>query len=155
MFRMPDGKPGGEPFAALSGREQFNVLSDYTQWHQYEERGVTFEQVDQVFTNVIDGKPRDRWLEGTTLAGDNDPKAARTADGLDGLSQRGDTYSFNRAAEQLAKRWQHDGLDKTNGAWRDQSRERQAGYLATYAAEWNISFDHYLRTTEHVLGLPP
>jgi hypothetical protein len=155
MFRMPDGKPGGESFAALSGREKLQVLGDYTGCQHYQERGVTFEQLDQVFFNVIDGEPRDRWLEGTTLARSNDPKAARTADGLDGFSQRADTYAFDRAAEQLAERWQRDGLDKAGGPWRDLPRKRQAGYLATFAAERSISFDHYLRTAEQVLGLPP
>jgi hypothetical protein len=155
MFRTPDGKLGGEPFAALSRKEQFQVLGDYTKWHQYEERGVTFEQVDHVYYNVVGGKPRDKWLEGTTLAASTDPKAARTADGLDGLSQRSDTYAFDRAAEQLAERWKQDGLDKASGPWRDQSREIQAGYLAAFAADRNISFEHFLHTAEQVLSLPP
>src|SRR5262249_56666557 len=67
MFRLPDGKPGGEPFAALSPREQLQVLGDYTQWQNYEERGVSFEQMDRVLVNVVNGKPREAWLEGTGL----------------------------------------------------------------------------------------
>jgi hypothetical protein len=67
MFRMPDGKPGGETFAELSVREKRQVLGDYTRWQDYEERGVSFEQMDQVFWNVIQGKPREQWLEGSGL----------------------------------------------------------------------------------------
>jgi hypothetical protein len=67
MFRMPAGKKGGEPFAALSVNEKIQVLSDYTDWHSYEERGISSQQMDQVFRNVIDGKPREQWLEGTGL----------------------------------------------------------------------------------------
>jgi hypothetical protein len=70
MFRMPDGKKGGDPFAALSVGEKIQVLGDYTRWHDYEERGVSSTQMDQVFRNVIDGKPREQWLEGTGLHAD-------------------------------------------------------------------------------------
>jgi hypothetical protein len=67
MFRMPQGKKGGEPFADLSAREKGQVLGDYTDWQDYQQRGITFEQMDQVYLNVINGKPRDKWLEGTGL----------------------------------------------------------------------------------------
>ena len=70
MFRMPDGKKGGEPFAALPVSEKVQVLGDYTRWHDYEERGVSSAQMDQVFRNVIDGKPHEQWLEGTGLQTD-------------------------------------------------------------------------------------
>jgi hypothetical protein len=66
MFRIPAGQPGGEPFAALSAREKLQVLGHYTPWPDYEKRGVSFEQMEQVFANVLDGKPRERWLEGTS-----------------------------------------------------------------------------------------
>jgi hypothetical protein len=69
MFRMPKGKRGGEPFAALSTREKAQVLGDYTRWSEYEKHGVSFEQLDQVFLNVINGKPRGQWLEGSGLDG--------------------------------------------------------------------------------------
>jgi hypothetical protein len=66
MFLVRDGRPG-EPFADLSAREKLQVLDDYTSWPLFQERGVTFGQVDQVFLNVINGKPRDQWLDGTGL----------------------------------------------------------------------------------------
>jgi hypothetical protein len=67
MFLVRDGRPG-EPFAGLSAREKVQVLGDYTNWSGFQERGVTFEQMDQVFLNVINGKPRERWLEDTGLS---------------------------------------------------------------------------------------
>jgi hypothetical protein len=76
MFRMPARKPGGEPFIALSVREKLQVLGDYTHWQAYEKRGISFEQMDRVFYNVIDGKPRDKWLEGTGLHVDTPGKKA-------------------------------------------------------------------------------
>src|SRR5262249_21788296 len=150
MFRMPDGKPGGEPFANLSAREKLQVLSDYTPYGLYHERGVTFEQLDQVFHSVVAGKPRKQWLEGTTLARSRQTEAAHSMSGLDNWDTRADTYAFDRAAENLAERWQRDGLDQARGRWRHQSPERKAAYLAAFAAERNISFDHYLRTAEKV-----
>ena len=67
MFLIRDGRPGGETFTQLSNREKWQVLGDYTRWHDYEERGISFEQLDQVFSNVIEGKPRGQWLDGTGL----------------------------------------------------------------------------------------
>ena len=67
MFRMPDGKQGGEPFTALSAREKLQVLDYYTDWQDFEQRGVSFDQMDRVFHNVIAGKPRETWLEGAGL----------------------------------------------------------------------------------------
>lgn len=67
MFRMPKGKRGGEPFASLSAREKVQVLGDYTRWSEYEKHGVGFNELDQVFYNVIQGKPRAQWLEGSGL----------------------------------------------------------------------------------------
>ncbi|MBV9124224.1 MAG: hypothetical protein JO112_12775, partial [Planctomycetes bacterium] len=67
MFRMPEGKKGGEPFASLSVREKAQVLADYTAWRDYEQQGVGFAQLDQVFWNVIQGKPREEWLDGSGL----------------------------------------------------------------------------------------
>jgi hypothetical protein len=67
MFRMPAGKPGGEPFAALSGREKLQVLGYYTHWEDYQKRGLGFKDIDQGFNNAVDGKPREKWLEGTSF----------------------------------------------------------------------------------------
>lgn len=68
MFRMPEGKPGGEPFRELSVREKVQVLWDYTP--SYRERGIGFEQMEQVFRNIVlHDKPRAQWLDGTGLDG--------------------------------------------------------------------------------------
>lgn len=67
MFRIPEGKEGGEPFSALSTREKAQVLGDYTDWQEYQKHGVGHEQIDQVFWSVIQGEPRERWLDGTGL----------------------------------------------------------------------------------------
>jgi hypothetical protein len=77
MFKMPDGKPGGEPFAELSVREQVQVLGDYTRWREYERNGICSEQLDQIFWNVIQRKPREQWLEGSGLS---QPTSARRDD---------------------------------------------------------------------------
>src|SRR5215831_6244880 len=69
MFLIRDGRPGGETFEQLSNREKWQVLGDYTRWQDYEAAGIGFEPLDQVFRNVIDGKPRGQWLDGTGLDG--------------------------------------------------------------------------------------
>jgi hypothetical protein len=96
MFPMPEGKPGGEPFAELSHGEKWQVLGDYTPGDYYEQRGVTAAQANRIFHNVVDGKPREQWLEGTGL--DGRPAAAPKTRGEemepprtlgDGLAERG------------------------------------------------------------------
>jgi len=67
MFLMRDGRPGGETFAQLSMREKHQVLGFYTDWQAYEAAGISFEQLDQVFWNAAQGKPREQWLDGTSL----------------------------------------------------------------------------------------
>jgi len=67
MFLVPDGRPGGEAFAQLSMREKHQVFGDYVDWQAYEAGGISFEQLDQVFWNAAQGKPRDQWLDGTGL----------------------------------------------------------------------------------------
>jgi hypothetical protein len=75
VFRMQDGKRGGEPFASLSNREKWQVLGDYSGWTEHEKRGIDLSQMDKVFANVINGKPKEQWLEGTGLSLSPDPKA--------------------------------------------------------------------------------
>lgn len=67
MFLIRDGRPGGKTFAQLSMREKHQVLDDYTDWQTYEAGGISFEQLDQVFWNAAQGKPREQWLDGMGL----------------------------------------------------------------------------------------
>ncbi len=81
MFMVRDGRTG-EVFSELSTREKFQVLGDYTQWSDYQKRGIGFEQMDRVYLNVVEGKPREKWLEGTGLDGNavaKDPLAEAQA----------------------------------------------------------------------------
>jgi hypothetical protein len=72
VWRMPDeAGGGGEPFAGLTAREKALALGHYTPWREYEKSGVSMEQLDAVFFNVIQGLPRGRWLEGSGLDGDS------------------------------------------------------------------------------------
>jgi hypothetical protein len=68
MFRMPEGEPGGESFDKLTLPEMFQVLGDYVPWDGYLREGVTEEQVNQIFQNIIDELPHSRWLENTGLS---------------------------------------------------------------------------------------
>lgn len=69
MFLIRDGRPGGETFSQLSNREKLQVLDYYVRWQDHQDRGITFEQMEQVFSNVIEGKPRAQWLDGTGMDG--------------------------------------------------------------------------------------
>lgn len=130
MFRMPEGQEGGEPFSKLSVREKVQVLGDYTNWHDYEERGITFEQMEQVFWNVVQGKPRELWMEGTGLDHDR----------------------FHDVATHLQDKWVDDGLSAFE-AWKDRTPAQQAGYLASFAAVHDVSFERFSEVAGEVLGI--
>jgi hypothetical protein len=67
MFLIRDGRPGGETFTQLSMREKHQVLDDYTDWQAHKASGISLEQLDQVFWNAAQGRPREHWLDGTGL----------------------------------------------------------------------------------------
>jgi hypothetical protein len=97
MFLIRDGRPGGETFAQLSMREKLQVLGDYTDWQAaYEAGGISFEQLDQVFWNAAQRKPREQWLDGTGL-GDQSRKKS-----LGELKEHGQSANLASRAEMEA-----------------------------------------------------
>jgi hypothetical protein len=105
VFRMPDGAGDGEAFAALSTREKAQVLGDCTPWQKYEELGVSREQLDAVFLNVIQGRPRARWLEGSGLDG------ADKRPGLSGLRQRA-AEAAGEVREEKGRKQERNGRER-------------------------------------------
>ncbi len=66
MFLARDGRQG-YAFDALPIAQKVQVLSDYAELDRYEAAGISYRQLNQIVWNVIEGKPRAEWLDGTGL----------------------------------------------------------------------------------------
>src|SRR5262249_40845289 len=67
VFLVRDGKQRGHPFEGLGMAQKVQVFSDYLDLEKYEAAGISYRQINQVFSNLAEGKPRSEWLEGTGL----------------------------------------------------------------------------------------
>ena len=54
------------PFAALDRRDKADVL-EFISWDHYREKGLDWRDQNAIENNVIEGKPREQWLDGTSL----------------------------------------------------------------------------------------
>jgi hypothetical protein len=66
LTELQTGPP--ERFADLHWRDQADVLREFISWDHYAQRGLGWRDRDAIRTNVLDGKPPDRRLEGTSFA---------------------------------------------------------------------------------------
>lgn len=66
VFQVRDGR-SGEAFDSLPIAQQVQVFSEHLDLDAYEAGGISFRQLNQIFWNVVEGKPRDEWLDGTGL----------------------------------------------------------------------------------------
>jgi hypothetical protein len=55
------------PFAALARKDKADVLDGFISWEYFFGLGLDRRDQDTILGNVMNGKPRHRWLEGTTL----------------------------------------------------------------------------------------
>jgi hypothetical protein len=55
------------PFAELGYRDKADVLQAFIKWDRYTERGLDWRDANAIDNNVTEGKPPDRWLEGTSF----------------------------------------------------------------------------------------
>jgi hypothetical protein len=55
------------PFADLGRKEKLDVLDTFVSWNWFREQGLTANDELTILLNVMADKPRDRWLEGTSI----------------------------------------------------------------------------------------
>jgi hypothetical protein len=60
--------------------------------------------------------------------------------------------AFDSAVANLRRQWRDDGLDDVFGAWRDLPAEDKVGYLATFAAVHDVTYQRFAKAAQHVLG---
>ena len=55
------------PYSSLDRREKTDVIYEFISWKQYENRGLDWRDRKSIFDNVINDKPPEKWLEGTSF----------------------------------------------------------------------------------------
>jgi hypothetical protein len=102
---VPGGKRRGEPFAELPMAQKTQVFSDYLDLDKYEDAGISYRQINQVLWNLIEGKPRAEWLDGTGLP-DPDRKLA-----MDSLKRQTDQPQQDQRP-QVRKKGRDTGMER-------------------------------------------
>ena len=57
------GHPKTASFAAMEVYEKFCVMRDHIDWNHYFHNGVSIRQGERIMNNVLEGRPREDWLE--------------------------------------------------------------------------------------------
>jgi hypothetical protein len=55
------------PFAELDHRDKADVIETFIPWGNYQAKGLDWRDQRAIEKNVIDGKPPEKWLEGTSF----------------------------------------------------------------------------------------
>src|SRR5215472_2254317 len=82
LTELQSGPP--VPFAELTWREQADVLRSFIHWDRYPERAWDDEY--RIRENIVAGKPPDRWLDGTSIAGEAAVRKQQQSDAFDRIA---------------------------------------------------------------------
>ena len=55
------------PFAEIGRRDRADVIDSFIHWNRYQEKGLDWRDQRAIENNVLDGKPPEKWLEGTSF----------------------------------------------------------------------------------------
>lgn len=55
------------PFSELGRRDKADVIDSFINWDHYREKGLDWRDQNAIENNVIEGKPPQKWLEGTSF----------------------------------------------------------------------------------------
>jgi hypothetical protein len=55
------------PFGELGRRDKADVIDSFIHWNRYQEKGLDWLDQNAIENNVIEGKPPQKWLEGTSF----------------------------------------------------------------------------------------
>jgi len=127
-------------FEQLKATAQLEVLRSFVPWSDYEDRGLTDAQAGVVFTNVRDGKPPERWLEGVCdeAALEHHKTANFRAMVEDSKSSPG-----NHVFEEM---------DGNRLPWAELSAAAKLQYLARDAALSEVGFEPFAEVVKETIG---
>lgn len=130
----------GVRFEQLSAAAQLEVLRSSMYWGDYEDRGLTDTQAGVIVTNVREGKPPERWLEGVCdeAALENHKTANFRAMVAD--SKNSPTNRF------------FEEMDGSQLPWAELSAAAKLQYLARDAVFADVGFEIFSEVVKETIG---
>jgi len=64
FYMMTSGDEPSFAFASLNRRDRLELLAEMVPWRDYGREGITSDQQRVIIGNVLDGKPKQQWLDG-------------------------------------------------------------------------------------------
>jgi hypothetical protein len=137
LWTMSDS---GTTFERLKPTAQIEVIESLVDWGLYKDRGLTDAQAGVIFSNVRDGKPPERWLEGIfDEAALSNHKIANFKAMVEDSRNSPDNYFF-------------DEMDGDSRPWADLSAAAKLEYISRYAAFSDVPFEPFAQVVKATIG---
>jgi len=130
----------GVRFEQLKAAAQVAVLRSFVPWSDYEDRGLTDAQAGVIFTNVRDGKPPERWLEG--VCDEAALKNHKTAN-FRAMVEDSKNSPGNHVFEEM---------DGNRLPWAELSATAKLQYIARDAALSGVRFEPFAEVVKETIG---
>lgn len=130
----------GVRFEQLKVNAQLEALRSSVPWSDYEDRGLTDAQAGVIFTNVRDGKPPERWLEGVC---DEAALENHRAANFRAMVEDSKNSPNNHVFEEM---------DGNRLPWADLSAAAKLQYIARDAALSGVAFETFAEVVKDTIG---
>ena len=130
----------GLRFDELKRGDQIDTLSDSVHWDYYTEKGLSAEQAGIILSNVRNGKPQEKWLDGIF------DEAALERQRVEGFKAMVED-SKHRPDIRLFEEMDGDRLP-----WAELSATAKLGYIARYAAFSGVGFEPFAEMVKDATG---
>jgi hypothetical protein len=130
----------GMKFEQLKPTAQMEVLDSLVDWGHYKDRGLSDAQAGIIFSNVRDGKPPERWLEGI----------------FDGAALENQKIaSFKAMVEDSRNSPSNHVFEEMDGdrlPWAELSAAAKLQYIARDAVLSDVPFEPFARVAKETIG---
>jgi hypothetical protein len=130
----------GTRFEQLKPTEQMEVLDSLVDWGLYQDQGLSDAQAGIIFSNLRDGKPPERWVEGI-------------CDGVALENQK--IASFNAMVEDSRNSPSNHFFEEMDGdrrPWAELSAAAKLQYIVRDAAVSGVLFETFAEVAKETLG---
>jgi hypothetical protein len=130
----------GIRFEQLKPTAQIEVVDSLVDWGNYKDRGLSDAQAGVIFSNVRDGKPPERWLEGIfDGAALENQKVANFKAMVEDSRNSNSNHFFEE-------------MDGDRRPWAELSAAGKLDYISRYAAFSDVPFQPFAQAVKDTIG---